>query len=111
MSRLTSEFWVHAYLARLRLNAIPAFVVRHGHDSAGAVYVKLNTLDGKATAFQRRFDLMADARVWEVLHEGDEREVDEALRRQAEFDSDIWVVEVEDRQGRHLLGEDGLSSD
>ncbi|TQF00393.1 MAG: DUF1491 family protein [Spiribacter salinus] len=109
MSRLTSDFWVHAYLSRLRLREIPAFVVRHGDDTAGAVLVKLNTLDGKATAFQRRFDLMSDRRVWEELAKGNEGDVDAALRRQAGFDPDAWIIEVEDRDGRHLLDEEGLA--
>ncbi|RFP91169.1 DUF1491 family protein [Rhodobacteraceae bacterium 63075] len=109
MSRLTSEFWVHAYLARLRLTEIPAFVVRHGDDTAGAVLVKLNTLDGNATAFQRRFDLLSDRRVWDALAKGSESEVDAVLRRQAGFDPDAWIIEVEDRQGRHLLDEEGLA--
>ena len=46
--RLTARFWVDAYLARLRLAGIPGFVVAHGDDGAGAVLVKLNTLDGQA---------------------------------------------------------------
>ena len=50
---------MHAYLARLRQYAIPAFVTAHGDDTAGAVLVKLNTLDGRATAYQRGFDLMS----------------------------------------------------
>ena len=107
--RLTAEFWVHAYLARLRLTDIPAFVVAHGDNTAGAVLVKLNTLDGKAVIFQRSFDLMTGDRQWVVLAEGDESEVDAALIRQRSFDTDVWVIEVEDRQGRHLLDEPGLS--
>ncbi|MDA5556664.1 DUF1491 family protein [Shimia sp. MMG029] len=107
--RLTADFWVHAYIARLRLADIPAFVVAHGDDTAGAVLVKLNTLDGKATVFQRSFDLMSGERKWVVLSEGDESEVDAALARQRSFDPDAWVIEVEDRQGRHLLDEPGLS--
>ena len=63
MTRLTAEFWVHAYLARLRFQEIPAFVVTHGDDTAGEVLVKLNTLDGQATTFQRSFDLMSGERV------------------------------------------------
>ncbi len=109
MTRLTSEFWVGAYLARLRLHDIPAFVVHHGDDGAGAVLVKLNTLDGQATAFQKRFDLLTDSRKWEVLAEGDEAEVDASLAKQRSFDPDIWVIEVEDRAGRHLLEEPGLA--
>lgn len=108
MTRLTAEFWVHAYLARLRFQEIPAFVVTHGDDTAGAVLVKLNTLDGQAIAFQRSFDLLSGDRKWVELSSGTEADVDEAIRRQRSFDPDLWVIEVEDRQGRHLLGEEGL---
>ncbi len=109
MARLTASFWVQAYLARLRLADIPAFVVAHGDDTGGAVLVKINTLDGQARAYQRSFDLMTGARAWVVLAEGDETEVDAAIARQRGFDPDIWVIEVEDRAGRHLLDEPGLS--
>ena len=108
MTRLTAEFWVHAYLARLRFQEIPAFVVAHGDDTAGAVLIKLNTLDGQAVVYQRSFDLMTGDRMWVVLSEGEERDVDAAIQRQRSFDPDLWVIEVEDRQGRHLLGEEGL---
>ncbi|GAA6209079.1 DUF1491 family protein [Cognatishimia sp. WU-CL00825] len=109
MARLTAEFWVQAYLARLRFQGIPAFVVAHGDDTAGAVLVKLNTLDGQARAFQRSFDLMSGARTWAVLSEGIEADVDGAVAKQRSFDPDLWVIEVEDRAGRHLLDESGLA--
>ena len=109
MARLTASFWAQAYLRRLRLADIPAFVVAHGDDTGGAVLVKLNTLDGQARAYQRSFDLMSGARAWVVLAEGDEAEVDAAIARQRGFDPDVWVIEVEDRSGRHLLDEPGLS--
>lgn len=109
MIRLTAEFWVQAYLTRLRLAEISAFVVAHGDNSAGAVLVKLNTLDGNATLFQRGFDLMSGARKWDVLSKGTERDVDGVIERQRGFDPDLWVIEVEDRAGRHLLDEPGLA--
>lgn len=108
MTRLTAEFWVHAYLARLRFQEIPAFVVAHGDDTAGAVLVKLNTLDGQAVAYQRSFDLMSGERKWVELSSGAETDVDAVITRQRSFDPDLWVIEVEDRQRRHLLGEEGL---
>jgi len=107
--RLTARFWVDAYLTRLRLHDIPAFVTAHGDDTAGAVLVKLNTLDGQAVLFQRGFDLDSGARRWSELTGGEEAQVDAAIARQRGFDPDIWVIEVEDRQGRHLLDEDGLA--
>jgi hypothetical protein len=109
MPRLTARFWVDAYLTRLRLQDIPAFVVAHGDDTGGAVLVKLATLDGKAVLFQRSFDLMTGDRKWIELASGDEAEVDATVRRQRSFDPDLWVIEVEDRQGRHLLDEPGLT--
>ena len=109
MTRLTSDIWVAAYLARLRQEAIPAFVTARGNSVAGAVLVKLNTLDGKAQLFQRSFDLMTGDRRWVVLTEGDEAAVDASVSKQRGFDPDLWVIEVEDRSGRHLLDEPGLA--
>jgi len=57
MTRLTAAFWVQAYLRRLALENIPAYILAHGDDTAGAVLVKLATLDGQARLFQRGFDL------------------------------------------------------
>lgn len=106
--RLTSEIWVAAYLARLRQIAVPAFVVRKGDLTAGAVLVKLNTLDGQACCYQRSFDLMTGERAWIALAQGNEAQVDESIRKQSRFDPDLWVIEVEDKEGRHLLDDPSL---
>lgn len=107
--RLTADFWVHAYLKRLEMHNISAYVTAHGDDTGGAVVVKLSTLDGQARAYQRSFDLTTGGRVWMVLAEGAEAEVDAVLGRQRKSDPDLWIIEVEDRAGRHLLDEPGLS--
>jgi hypothetical protein len=83
LARLAADIWVSAYLTRLRLADIPVFVVKKGDATAGAVMVKLNTLDGQAIAYQRQFDLMADRREWVELASGDERDVDAALSNKA----------------------------
>lgn len=105
--RLTSDFWVAAYLARLRLNDIPVFLAAKGDPTAGAVIVKLNTLDGRARAFHRSYDMDFN-RVWVELIAGDDEAVEAELRNQRASDPDLWIVEVEDRAGRHLLDEEGL---
>ena len=105
--RLTAEFWVKAYIRRLSVMDIPAFVVCRGDETAGAVYVKVNTLDGNAAAFQRSYDATG-SRIWIDLAEGPDADVEAALTKQRQFDPDIWIVEVEDREGRSLLDQDGL---
>ncbi len=109
MARLTADMWVSAYLRRLDLAGIAAYVTQRGDATAGAVLVKLATLDGRAVAYERGYDPMREERVWVVLAEGAEREVDAAVTRQKARDPDLWVIEVEDRAGRHLLEEEGLA--
>lgn len=108
-ARLTADFWVRAYLARLQEAHIPAYVVARGDPTAGAVLVKLATLDGQGRLYQRSFDLMTGARTWVVLAEGPEADVDAAVLRQRRTDPDLWVIEIESRAGRTLLDEEGLA--
>ena len=105
--RLTSGFWVQAYRTRLDLHNIPVFLRKRGDETAGAVLIKLNTLDGQAQLFQRGF-AMDGPRGWEVLSQGDDSEVEAAIERQSGFDPDLWVLEVESADGQTLLDEAGL---
>ena len=107
--RLAAHVWVAAYLARLRAEAIPAFVVARGDDTAGAVLVRQSRLDGTGTLWQRSFDLSTGERVWQELASGSDSDLDAAVTRQRGYDPDLWVIEVEDRDGRHLLGDEGLA--
>lgn len=107
--RLAAGLWVQAYVRRLQLANIPAYVTAKGDPTAGSVIVKCARLDGTACAKARRFDMATGARVWDVLADGPESEVDASLARQRGFDPDLWIVEIESRDGRDLLDEPGLS--
>lgn len=108
MVRLATGLWVAAYLARLSQAGIFAHVARHGDDSAGAVAVKLAFMDGRASFYTRGHG--PDGRVgWHAqAEEAPETEVDAALARQRRYDPDLWVIEVEDPRGRHMLDAEGL---
>ena len=107
--RLTSDFWVAAYRARLDAQGIYAHIAHKGDPTAGAVAVKIATMDGRASVFTRSYDADFN-RVWTAhLENAPESEADASLARQREFDRDLWVIEIEDPKGRHLLDEDGLA--
>ncbi len=108
-ARLASGVWVSGYLTRLRLADIPAYVTAKGDPQAGAVVVKVALLDGTARAYERRSDLMTGARAWILLAGGAETDVDVLVARTRSRDPDLWVIELEDRAGRTLLDQDGLS--
>lgn len=110
--RVKTELWVKAYLRQRQAAGTFAAVVAHGHDDAGAILIKISRLDGQAALFgpapmsfssddradgERRFARLHDAE-WIA-----ERSADELIARQRTYDSDLWVIEVEDR-----LGESGL---
>ena len=108
-ARLVADFWVAAYLARLSMGNIPAYVTARGDATSGTIMVKSATLDGQARAFQRSADPITGARIWMVMAQGPEPEVDAALMRARARDPDLWIIEVEDRAGRTLLEEPGLA--
>lgn len=107
--RLKSEIWVKAYLRRCRAEGADALLVRRGDGDAGAIYIKVSRLDGTALLFgpaPAGMDAAREDRRWEPCLKGNaaaERDVDAYLERQADFDSDVWIVVVEDRAGRHFL--------
>jgi hypothetical protein len=107
-ARLAAGLWVAAYLKRLGLANIPAYIVRRGDEVAGAVLVKCARLDGTATLWQREWDFETDTRPWRVVASGPEAEVDAAAARARARDPDLWIVEIESRDGRTLLKEEGL---
>ena len=94
MNRLTSLFWVQAYIKKLNLLGVPAFVVSHGDDTAGAIIVKVNKLNGDAVLFERSFSLDKNLNQWSKFESGDEKELDELLSRQLSRDRDLWIVEI-----------------
>ena len=109
MARLASGIWVSAYLARLQARGIFAHIAHRGERTAGAVAIKLATMDGQASVHVRTLDGEGN-RVWTALVEhGPEAEADAAIARQRRYDRDLWVIEVEDPRGRHLLDEEGLA--
>jgi hypothetical protein len=108
--RLRSDIWVSAYLRRCATEGVTAVLRRRGAAEAGSIFVKLDRLDETAT-------LYGPAPPAEELPRGVDRlftrlhapltmppaEIEARLAKERRFDPDIWIVEVEDREGRSFL--------
>jgi hypothetical protein len=104
---LKAEIWVKALIRRASVANVPAMVVRRGQAEAGTVYVKVARLDGTADVYGPTWGETGERAWMRVSGEApiQEREAEAYLERQAKFDPDFWVVELEDKEGRHFLTE------
>lgn len=105
MNEIRAEIWVQALLRRAQTGGAMGMVLRRGDRDAGAVWVKVLRLDGTCELYvpARNFE---GERVWtRPLGIAAEAEADEKARRALDRDPDLWLVEIEDRQGRHFLTE------
>ncbi|CAK0777669.1 DUF1491 family protein [uncultured Gammaproteobacteria bacterium] len=100
--RLPTDLWVSAHIRAADGQGVPMVVVRRGDRGRGVVLLKVNRLDGFCWVLTQ------------VRHSGKlvwtrgtgpepipEAEADRYVERQISYDPDLWVIEVEDRQGRH----------
>jgi hypothetical protein len=108
--RLKSNIWVAAYLRRCQVNGVFGAVRRRGAEEAGAVFVKLALLDGNAILFTPAPQTAYDdshpiERVFtpSTAQPVSEQAIEERLAKEIRFDPDVWIVEVEDKAGRHFL--------
>lgn len=107
MSELKTWIWIDALRRRAEAGGAFAHVARRGDRDAGAVLVKVATLDGFAVIYAPARDETGE-RVWMTpLGEApvEEARCDAYASRRIEDDPDLWVVEIEDRGGRAFLTE------
>ena len=101
--RLSTELWVHAHLRRCNAEGLFAAVLRKGDQWGGAVIVKLNLLDGTFKVLTQTRDMDGSV-AWLAAQQGAllaEADATSYIERQVKRDPDLWVVEVEDKQGRN----------
>ena len=106
-ANLKSKIWVQALIRQCDVNGASAMVVYKGDEDAGAVLVKINTL-GQGCMVLSQVRTGEGQKAW--MRATGEDWVDEAvadayIERQRTYDEDLWVIEIEDREGRHPLAD------
>lgn len=102
--RLKTSIWAPALIRRAQIAGAFAAVLHKGDPDAGAALVKVRLLDGRAVLYRPMQD-MSGARKWLPKGPVIEAEIDQDIARRVETDPDVWVIEIEDREGRHFLTE------
>lgn len=108
--RLRSDIWVAAYLRRVAVAGAAVALRRRGAAEAGAIWIKVDRLDGRAALYgpapQSESGERGVERLWLRAHAQDwiaPDEIERRMGREIDFDFDLWLIEVEDRDGRCWL--------
>ncbi len=82
-----------------------AAVVAKGDPDFGDVVVKVNLLNGDARVYTTATTLEGGREWIEPLGEAAsvETDADAFLNRRRNADPDVWIIEIEDRQGRNFI--------
>lgn len=84
-------------------------VVRRGAGEAGAIFVVVDRLNGESDLYSPAPQAALDdersgQRFFQcILDRATATAVDERLQRERNFDPDLWVVAIEDREGRAFI--------
>ncbi len=107
--RLRADIFAAALIRRAQVEGAYATLRRRGAAEAGAIFVRLDRLDGTSALFgpapQSEINDDGD-RLFQRMHGDawiDNLDVEEKLRRELKFDPDLWIVDIEDRKGRDFL--------
>ena len=102
--RLTSKLWVDAHVRTCHVAGCPAFVVAKGDAERGGILLKVNRFAAGVHLYELSRDFDGN-RLWRRLgpEAGEaEGDADARVRKKRQFDSDLWVVEIEDMAGSYI---------
>ena len=101
---IAAHIWVSALLRRASGAGAFATIVHRGDEDRGDVLVKVTRARGEAQLYAPAFDPEGPT-TFERLAAEDEPAVDALIAKRRAADRDLWVIEIEDREGRHFLTE------
>jgi len=99
---LTSEVIITAFIKTARLNMLYAYMVRRGDSKSGEIFLRLNNLRGQSKIYSYRKANIQN--YWEVYGSDTWQEdslINDKIKKIISIDSDIWILELEDKKGRY----------
>lgn len=103
---LSTDIWAGALIRRAELGGAFATVIRKGDPRAGAVLVKVVDRRAEVARLYSEATRGDGERVWmQPVNSQTEADLDAYVERAVRVDPDLWIIEIDDAQGRHFLVE------
>ena len=106
MNELKAEIIINAGIRAAERNFANAYVIKRGDSEAGAIFIKIDTLDGYAKLYSRNlvydFDKNKNLVQFQDLYPNKKtisRDIDMRITKEISIDRDCWIVEIEDKKG------------
>jgi len=102
---LKSEIWIKAQIRLCDINLISAMVIRRGDSDAGAILLKINRLDAGVEVLCQTRDTEGNHAWMRGTGESliSETEAETYIRKQIQYDPDLWVLEIEDPKVQYVI--------
>ena len=105
--RITSELFVKALCRTARGQGAFAYVTHKGAESAGAVFIATDNMQGSMSLYGPAIQMMleddGERRFECVIENGTRADIEIKMASEIKFDQDLWLVEIEDRDARPFV--------
>ena len=106
--RLKSSIWIQAQVRICSIDSLSTYVVKRGDPDAGAIFLHLNKLNGNNLIYYQTRARTGKIAWSQSIRDSalDDKEAHDYLEKQKKYDPDLWILEIEDPEGKYVF--DGI---
>ena len=101
--RLKSSIWIQSQIRICSINNLSAYVIKKGHQDAGVIFIQINKLNGKNDIYYQTRAITGQISWSKVKNDKSftQKEACNYLEKQKQYDPDLWILEIEDPEGKY----------
>ena len=99
---INSEIIVNSFVRTARLKMLDTYLVKRGEKVSGEIFLRINNLEGFSRLYTYKKTNVTN--FWETYGTDKWEEnklIESKIEKAIKIDEDIWVLELEDREGRY----------
>ena len=100
---INSEIIVTALIKMANKNFIDAYLIKRGDINAGEIFLKVSNLKGYSMLYSyRKSEIKSPWTVYGSDSWQNDSEINKKIDNIIKVDSDVWIIEIEDKEGKFL---------